>query len=80
VVDRIPRAKFAPPKEGEPPLHRAARVGDHDAIRSLVSSGVPVDDRFNIRLDPGAREELATPLMVAVGSADGASTERWSCC
>lgn len=36
---------------------------------------MPVDDRFNIRLDPGAREQMATPLMVAVGSADGASAE-----
>lgn len=57
----------------EPPLHRAARLGDHDAIRELVVSGIPVDELFNIRLDRGARSQLATPLMVAAGSSDGAT-------
>jgi ankyrin repeat protein len=75
VSGRIPSSSFESPKDGEPPLHRAARVGDHDVIRSLVASGVPIDDLFNIRLDPKAREQLATPLMLAVGSADGASAE-----
>jgi ankyrin repeat protein len=75
VAGRVPSSSFQSPKDGEPPLHRAARVGDHEAIRSLVAAGVPVDDRFNIRLDPKAREQLATPLMMAVGSADGASAE-----
>jgi ankyrin repeat protein len=65
--------KYPPPKAGEPPLHRAARLGDHDAIRSLVESGEAVDALFNIRLDPGAIPEPATALMVAAGSADGAT-------
>jgi ankyrin repeat protein len=34
---------------------------------------VPIDDLFDIQLDPSARPRLATPLMVAVGSADGAT-------
>ena len=59
----------------EPRLHRAARLGDHDAIRELVAAGIPVDDLFNIRLDRGARPQLATPLMVAAGSSDGATVE-----
>src|SRR5262245_56988306 len=70
MVEPIPRSRFPIPKYGEPALHRAARVGNHEEIRSLIESGVPVDDLFDIQLDPAARPRLATPLMVAVGSAD----------
>jgi ankyrin repeat protein len=73
--NRIRTVLFTSPKDGEPPLHRAARVGDQAAIRSLVADGAAVDDVFDIRLDPSANEQMATPLMVAVGSADGASVE-----
>ncbi len=70
-----PNTKYPPPKVGEPPLHVAARVGDQDGIRELVAAGTPVDELFDIGLDPGARPQTATPLMVAAGSADGASAE-----
>ena len=56
-------------------MHRAARLGDHDEIRRLAESGVPIDEPFNIRSDPHARECLATPLMVAAGSGDGATAD-----
>jgi ankyrin repeat protein len=39
----------------------------------LVDGGIPVDALFEIQLDPGARAEPATPLMVAAGSGDGAT-------
>src|SRR5947209_7644901 len=68
-----PNNKYPPPKQGEPPLHRAARLGDHDQIRVLLDEGAGVDELFEIQLDPGARREPATPLMVAAGSANGAS-------
>lgn len=70
-----PNSEYPPPKPDEPPIIRAARLGDHDAIRSLVRGGVRLDVSFNIRLDPGARECPATPLMVAAGSGDGATVE-----
>jgi ankyrin repeat protein len=70
-----PNAQYPPPPAGEPPLHEAARLGDHDEIRSLVASGEAVDALSNIRLDPSARPQLATALMVAAGSADGATVE-----
>lgn len=54
-------------------MHRAARLGDDDAIRALVDAGAPVDELFDIALDPGARQQPATPLMVAAGSGDGAT-------
>jgi len=68
-----PNAKYPPPKPGEPQLHRAARLGDHSEIETLVRAGANVDELFAIQLDPGARRAQATPLMVAAGSADGAS-------
>lgn len=70
-----PNTKYPPPKEGEPPLHRAARTGDHEAIRRLVGAGADVNVVFDMGLDPGARPTPATPLMVAAGSGDGASVE-----
>lgn len=68
-------ADYAPPKAGEPPLHRAAREGDAEAIRRLASAGEDLDAAFDIGLDPGARARPATSLMVAAGSGDGASAE-----
>ncbi|MDX2117536.1 MAG: ankyrin repeat domain-containing protein [Planctomycetota bacterium] len=65
--------EYLPPKAGEPPLHRAAREGDHAAIRRIVASGADVNAVFDIGLDPGATEWPATPLMVAAGSGDGAT-------
>lgn len=64
---------YLPPKDGEPPLHRAARVGDDDAIRKLVTEGADVNQLFDMRLDPDGRQAVATPLMVAAGSGYGAS-------
>lgn len=69
-----PNKEYPPPKPGEPPLHRAAREGDHGAIRSLAAAGADLNAAFDIRLDPGGYPRLATPLMVAAGSGDGAST------
>lgn len=70
-----PNSEFAPPKQGEPPLHGAARTGDVGQIKTLIQDGVPIDDLFEIQLDPGARQEPSTPLMVAAGSGDGATAE-----
>lgn len=70
-----PNTEYPPPKPGEPPLHAAARKGDHDAIRALVGGGKDVNETFDIELDPGADNRPATPLMVASGSGDGASAE-----
>jgi len=70
-----PNSEYRPPKPGEPPLHAAARVGDPDKISSLVAAGTAVDALFEIQLDPGARAERATALMVAAGSNDGATVE-----
>lgn len=61
--------------EGEPALHRAARIGDCAEIRRLVAAGERLDSTFNIASDPGADVRHATPFMVAAGSSDGASVE-----
>jgi cytohesin len=70
-----PNSQYPPPKQGEPSLHQAARLGNHDAIRTLVADGSDIDEQFDVGLDPGARPHWATPLMVAAGSADGATVE-----
>lgn len=70
-----PNSEFPPPKPGEPPLFRAARVGDHRAIRSLIADGADPNAVFDIGLDPSASPDPATPLMVAAGSGDGATIE-----
>lgn len=70
-----PNKEHPPPKPGEPPLHHAARTGDHDAIRAVIRSGVDVNGAFDIALDPGARACPATALMVAAGSGDGATID-----
>lgn len=68
-----PNKKYPPPKAGEPPLHRAAREGDHAAIRALAAGGADLNAVFDIGLDPGARAMPATPLMMAAGSGNGAN-------
>lgn len=70
-----PNAEFPPPRAGEPELFRAARVGDHDAIRAAIAAGEEIDQLFDLALDPDADESFATPLMVAAGSGDGATVE-----
>lgn len=70
-----PNRRYPPPKPGEPALHRAARLGDQSAIRSLVAGGASIDELFDIGLDPGARAQPASPLMVAAGSGEGATAE-----
>jgi ankyrin repeat protein len=67
--------EHSPPKDGEPPLHRAARTGDCAEIRRLVAAGDRLDATFNTELDPGAYERVGTPFMVAAGSSDGANAE-----
>lgn len=76
MSDRVPpNAEFPPPKAGEPLLHRAARLGDIEAIERLVHEGHDINAEYDIGLDPGATDWPATPLMVAAGSGDGASVE-----
>lgn len=71
-----PNAESAPPKPGEPPLHAAARTGDHIAIRRCVDGGADIDAVFDIGLgsrDCRTPDQPVTPLMVAAGSGDGAT-------
>lgn len=70
-----PLNEYPPPREGEPALHRAARMGDCAEIRRLVAAGEKPDTTFNTELDPGAYERVGTPFMVAAGSSDGANVE-----
>jgi len=70
-----PNPDHPPPKRGEPPLHRAARIGDAVAIKSLLAGGAEIDARFEIGLDPDAYGRPATPLLVAAGSGDGATVQ-----
>lgn len=67
--------KLLPPKKDEPALHCAARLGNHDRIRQLINEGNDINLLFDMALDPGGREAMATPLMVAAGSGYGASVE-----
>lgn len=70
-----PNPKYPSPKIGEPPLHRAARLGDKPAITRLVQERHDVNAVFNIGLDPSAYPTEVTPLMVAAGSGEGATVE-----
>lgn len=70
-----PNTEYPPPKPGEPELFRAARVGDHAAIRHAIEAGADLNAVFDIALDPGVRASPATPLMVAAGSGDGATVD-----
>ena len=67
--------RHASPKQGEPPLHRAAREGNHEAIRELLDRGADLEQLFDLSLDPDAAPGWATPLMVAAGSGDGATVD-----
>lgn len=55
-----------------PPLHAAARRGDDAEIRRLIAAGHDVNAVVNISDDPDF-ELHVTPLMVAAGSAEGAT-------
>ena len=68
-----PNDEYPPPRADEPPLHRAARLGDEAVLRRLAAQGTALDAAFELRLDPDGRHTLATPLMVAAGSGDGAN-------
>lgn len=57
----------------EPPLHRAARLGDHDAIRRLVAAGADVNEVCSFRPDGYERALRLTPLIAAIRSSDGAT-------
>lgn len=72
-MDTCPPADDNSHREAEPPLHRAARTGDCEAIRRLVAAGEEVDSTFNIETQSDAR--LATPFMIAAGTLDGADVE-----
>lgn len=61
--------------EGEPPLHRAARLGDHDEIRRLAAAGQPINALANSEFYPYCDPRYATPFMVAAGSSNGATVE-----
>lgn len=70
-----PNPEYLSPKAGEPPLHRAARLGDDAAIRALAEAGADLNEAFDIALDPSGRPMPATPLMVAAGSGEGATVK-----
>lgn len=61
--------------EGEPPLHRAARLGDHDEIRRLVAAGHPINALADSEFRQYFHPRYATPFMVAAGSSNGATVE-----
>lgn len=73
--DEASAVEFPPPTGVEPVLHRAARLGDHAEIRRLVAAGADVNAAFNWPQNPDCSSVTATPLMIAAGSADGASVE-----
>ncbi|MEZ6235552.1 MAG: ankyrin repeat domain-containing protein [Phycisphaerales bacterium] len=58
-----------------PPIFRAALLGDHDAIHRLVAAGGRLDVIADVSEVPESRQRPATPLMVAAGSAKGATSE-----
>lgn len=62
-------------EHGGTPLHRAALVGDHAAIRALVTAGADVNSVCEVAEDADVWWFPATPLMVAAGSDAGASRE-----
>lgn len=63
----------------EPPLHRAARKGDIDAMAKLLAAGAAIDVRADLEHDNGPHLKGLTTLMVAARSIDGATVEtlRW---
>ncbi len=63
----------------EPPIHRASRKGDIDALAKLIAEGADVDERADLEHDNGPHLNGLTTLMVAARSIDGATVEtlRW---
>ncbi len=59
----------------EPELHRAVRIGDHLAIRELCEAGAELSETARVELTQCYPAPLATPLMVAAGSREGATVE-----
>lgn len=64
-----------PAEVPETPLHRAARVGDHDAIRRLIAHGGDVDELLDVQTSVGGPPILLTPLGQSAMSHQGASVE-----
>jgi ankyrin repeat protein len=58
----------------EPPLHRAARLGDIDELQRLISEGEDINSTFNYNETYPYWCQL-TPLIVAAMSIDGATVE-----
>lgn len=63
----------------EPPIHRAARKGDIEALAYLLNNGADINTRADIEFDNGSLLKDLTTLMVAARSIDGATVEtlRW---
>ncbi|NJK67828.1 MAG: hypothetical protein HC941_16015 [Microcoleus sp. SU_5_3] len=63
----------------EPPLHRAARLGNLAELQQLIVQGANINSRADIATNSGSFFSQLTPLMVAAGSYDGATVEtlRW---
>lgn len=59
----------------QPPLHAAARRGDHGCIRALVAAGAHVNEAAPLGDARDAYPRSVTPFMVAAGSAEGATVE-----
>lgn len=63
----------------EPPIHRAARLGDLDKLERLLALGEDVNSRADLEDDDRPCLGQLTPLMAAARSDDGATAEtlRW---
>lgn len=63
----------------EPPIHRAARKGDIEALTALIAQGADINQTANLEHDNGPHLNALTTLMVAARSIDGATVEtlRW---
>ncbi|WP_394796561.1 ankyrin repeat domain-containing protein [Armatimonas sp.] len=56
----------------EPPLHRAARLGDIAALERLVADGADINARIDVEWEYLSECWNVTPLMVSARSVDGA--------
>jgi Ankyrin repeat len=63
----------------EPPIHRAARLGDLAELERLLAAGEDVNSRADLEYDYGPFLRQLTPLVVAARSEDGTTAEtlRW---
>ncbi|MCC3406639.1 MAG: ankyrin repeat domain-containing protein [Microcoleus sp. PH2017_10_PVI_O_A] len=59
----------------EPPLHRAARLGNLAELKQLIARGANINSRADIATNSGSFFRQLTPLMVAASSCDGATIE-----